>query len=195
MQDNKTMAVNQLREFGEVLADFRQLSSVTLKGVFIVPMATIWLNVAPPPVSVTSVSTSTLELLAAIWVFQFWYKTPEPLLERRMKIAILCFSLGLVCFLFLNQSFVVSPGSGQDRVIEGFSVRPDVAAVLNSTYRVEDALRDGEYDPQKVWTEQSIAIVKNALLLLWIFTFISLAVSLTIFVVLQKRRSALPVEV
>jgi hypothetical protein len=186
------MAANQLREFGEVLADFRQLSAVTLKGVFIVPMATIWLNVAPPPVSVTSVSTSTLELLAAIWVFQFWYRAPEPVLERRMKIAILGFSLGLVCFLFLNQSFVVSPGSGQGRIIEGFSVRPDVAAVLNSSYGVEDALRDNEYDPQKVWTDQSIAIVRSALLLLWIFTFICLAVSLTIFVVLQKRRSSLP---
>ena len=188
------MAVSQLREFGEVLADFRQLSSVMLKGVFIVPMATIWLNVAPPPVSVTSVSTSTLELLAAIWVFQFWYRTSEPLLERRMKIAILSFALGLICFLFLNQSFVVSPGSGQGRIIEGFNVRPDVAAVLNSNYRVEDALRDSEYDPQKVWTEQSIAIVKNVLLSLWIFTFICLAVSLTIFVVLQKRRSFLPAE-
>jgi hypothetical protein len=188
------MAVDQLREFGEVLADFKQLSSVTLKGVFIVPMATIWLNVAPPPVSVTSVSTSTLELLAAMWVFQFWYMTPERLLERRMKIAILCFSVGLVSFLFLNQSFVVSPGSGQGRVIEGFSVRPDVAAVLSSSYRVEDALRDSEYDPQKVWTERSIAIVKNVLLSLWIFTFTCLAVSLTIFVVLQKRRSSLPPE-
>jgi hypothetical protein len=186
------MAVNQLREFGEVLADFRQLSSVMLKGIFIVPMATIWLNVAPPPVSVTSVCTSTLELLAAIWVFQFWYRTPKPLLERRMKISILCFGLGLVCFLFLNQSFVVSPGSGQGRIIEGFRVRPDVAAVLNSSYRVEDALRDCEYDPQKVWTEQSIAIVKSVLLSLWIFTFICLTVSLTIFVVLQKRRSSLP---
>lgn len=188
------MAINQLREFGEVLADFRQLSSVVLKGVFIIPMATIWVNVAPPPVSVTSVSTSTLELLAAIWIFQFWHKTPHPSLERRMKSSILCFAVGLICFLFLNQSLVISPGSGQGRIIKGFTVRPDVAAVLNSSYRVEDALRDSEYDPQKVWTEQSIAIVKNGLLSLWIFTFICLTVALTIFVLLQKRRSSLSAE-
>lgn len=189
-----TMAADQLREFGEVLADFRRLSSVALKGVFIVPMVTIWIDVVPPPVSVTSVTTSTLELLAAIWVFQFWYRMSEPSLERRMKIAILCFSLGLVCFLGLSQSFVVSPGSGQERVIMGYAVRPDVVPVLNSSYGVDDALRDNQYDPEKVWTRQSISVVKNALLLLWIFTFVSLAVSLTLFIVLQKRRASSLVE-
>jgi hypothetical protein len=189
------MATDQLREFGEVLADFRRLSSVALKGVFLIPMATIWLDVVPPPATVTSVTTSTLELLAAIWVFQFWYKTPEPGLERRMKIAILCFSFSLVCFLGLSQSFVVSPGPGQERVIKGYRVRSDTATVLNSSYSVDDALRDNEYDPEKVWTEQSIAVVKSGLLLLWVFTFISLAVSLTVFIVLQKRRSSSLAEV
>jgi hypothetical protein len=100
------MAVNQLREFGEVLADFRQLSSVMLKGIFIVPMATIWLNVAPPPVSVTSVCTSTLELLAAIWVFQFWYRAPARLLGRRMKISIL-FWIG-PCLVSLPKPIICS---------------------------------------------------------------------------------------
>jgi len=182
------MATTQLREFGEVLADFRQLSSLALKGIFVVPMVTIWLNVAPPPVSVTSVTTSTLELLAAIWVFQFWYQTSKSTLERRMKIAILCFSLGLISYLGLSQSFVVSPGSGQERVIKGYQVRPDVEPLLNPSYKTEDALKDNEYDPQKVWTEHSISTVKDTLLLLWIVTFISLSISFTIFIVLQKRR-------
>jgi hypothetical protein len=182
---------DQLHEFGEVLADFRNLSSVALKGAFLAPMATIWLNVAPPPVSVTSVATSVLQLLAAIWVFQFWYAAAQSLLESRMKIAILCFALGLVSFLGLNQLFVVSPGPDQGRIIEGYKVRPDVAPILSSSYGADDALRDNEYDPQKVWTGQSISVVTDALLLLWILTFASLAISLTTFILLQKRRSSL----
>jgi hypothetical protein len=181
---------DQLHEFGEVLSDFRNLSSVALKGVFLVPMATIWLNVAPPPVSITSVATSALQLLSAIWVFQFWYAAAQSLLESRMKIAILCFAVGLVSFLGLNQFFVISPGPDQGRIIEGYKVRPDVAPVLSSNYGADDALRDNEYDPQKVWTEQSISVVTDALLLLWIVTFASLAISLTTFILLQKRRSS-----
>jgi hypothetical protein len=163
-----------LSEFKGVLSDFRQLSSLAVKGVVAVPLADIWLRYGPPPAAGIAILTSAMEFAAIVWVFQAWYQAQERALIFRMS---------------LLSHFSASPGGGRERVIKGTTVRPEVAVLLGPTYGPEDALRESEYDVEKVWTAPSITIVRTVITLVWVGTFVSLAIYLTVFITLQRRRS------
>jgi len=182
------MARSTLHEFTEVLADFRQLGSLALKGAVAVPLADTWLKLGPPPTSAIAVLTSLMEFISVIWVFHFWQASKERQLGKRMKVALGGFAVGLVCSLALMWQFTVLPGHGRERVIVGFQLRQDVKPVLSPQYAPYDALRDNEYDPDKVWTRESITILRTLITVIWIFTFTSLAVYLTAFIMLQRCR-------
>ena len=61
-----------LSEFRSVLADFQQFGSLALKGVLVAPIADIWVNLGPPPSKAIGLLTSLSQMVAVIWVFQFW---------------------------------------------------------------------------------------------------------------------------
>jgi hypothetical protein len=186
------MGTTGLSEFKEVLADFQQLGSLALKGVVAAPLADLWFRLGPPPVKSIAVLTSLMEFLAVVWVFQFWYNLAEQKLNIRMKLALCFFVLGLVSSLVLLSRFTVSPGEGRERVVVGWSIRPDVKPLIDSSYTAEQALRDSEYDPDKVWTKESVLVVRTSITIVWIATFVCLAVYLTVFLILQRRRSSVP---
>ncbi len=178
-----------LSEFTGVLSDFRQLSSLAVKGVVAVPLADIWLRYGPPPAAGIAILTSAMEFAAIVWVFQTWYQAQERVLIFRMRLALICFCISLGASLISLSYLSASPGAGRERVIKGTTVRPDVAVLLGPTYGPEDALRESEYDVEKVWTAPSITIVRTVITVVWVATFVSLAIYLTVFITLQRRRS------
>jgi hypothetical protein len=182
------MATTGLSEFKEVLSDFQQLSSLALKGVVAAPLADILLKLGPPPAKAIGVLTALVEFVAVVGVFQFWSSTKERKLRLRMLMALSIFVVGLVSSLFLLEMFTVSPGQGRDRVVEGYSLRSDIKPILNESYTPEQALRESEYDPEKVWTRGSIALLRALITGTWMATFAGFAVYLTLFIVLQRRR-------
>jgi hypothetical protein len=182
------MAATALTEFKAVLSDFRQLGSVALKGAVAAPLADLWLNLGPPPAKTVAVLTAFMEFVVVMWVFQFWRTTRERKLNVRMKTALVVFCLGLTVSLILSERFTVSPGPGRDRVLQGLVLRPDVAPLISSAYSPEDALRDQAYDPDRVWTRGSIVLARAVFTVIWVISFCSLAVYLTVFVMLQRRR-------
>jgi hypothetical protein len=183
------MASTGLAEFKEVLADFRQLGSLALKCTVAVPFADLWLKLGPPPARSIAVLTSLLEFLAVVWVFHFWYHVTDNKLNSRMKIALVLFCVGIVGSLFLMNKFTVSPGEGRDRVVEGWIIRPDIEPLIGSSYTPEQALKDSEYDPEKVWTKDSVVVMRTLITVVWIGTFDCLAIYLTVFIIAQRRRS------
>lgn len=182
------MATTGLSEFKEVLSDFQQLSSLALKGVVAAPLTDIWLKFGPPPAKAIGVLTALVEFVAVVGVFQFWSNTKERKLRVRMLIALGIFLVGLVSSLVLLQRFTVSPGQGRDRVVEGYSLRADIKPIVNESYTPEEALRESEYDPDKVWTKESIALLRTLVTATWMATFAGFAVYLTVFIILQRRR-------
>jgi hypothetical protein len=178
-----------LKEFKEVLLDFRQLASLALKGAVAAPLVDLWLRIGPVPTKPVAVLSSMVEFLAVVWVFQFWRKAGERKLHIRMKAALVVFALGMVLSLVLLWLFTVSPGQGRDRVVEGFSVRPDIKPLISDSYTPEQALRESEYDPEKVWTKGSVVTMQTSIITIWMVTFASVAMYLTIFIILQRRRS------
>ena len=182
------MASTGLSEFREVLSDFQQLKSLALKGAIAAPLIDIWLKLGPPPPKAIGVFTTLVEFLALVWVFQFWSDTEERSLRVRMRGALCIFLIGLVSSLVLLDRFTVSPGKGRDRVVEGYSLRPDVKRIVGESYTAEEALSGSEYDPDKVWTRESIALLRALITATWMATFSGFAVYLTVFIILQRRR-------
>ena len=185
------MATTGLSEFKEVLSDFSQLHSYALKAAIAVPLADIWLRLGPPPAKTVGALTSLIEFIAVIWVFQFWSKAKDRALRTKMKIALGLFLVGIVSSLLLLQRFSVSPGPGREKVIEGLTLRSDIRAIIDNSYTPEQALQDSEYDPEKVWTNESIAILRTLITAVWIGTFACLSIYLTVFIILQRRFSTI----
>jgi hypothetical protein len=181
-----------LSEFKDVLTDFRQLGSLALKGVVAAPWVDLWLKIGPPPATSIAVLTSLSEFVVVVWVFHFWSDLEVRKLNARMKVAFVVFCIGLVASLMLISRFTVSPGEGRERVIEGWTLRPDLQPLMNPSYSPEQALRDSEYDPDKVWTSTSVTLVRALITTVWFGTFASLACYLTAFIMLQRRRSSAP---
>ena len=179
-----------LSEFAAVLKDFRKLHSIALKGAVAAPIADIWLKLGPPPSKTVSALTSLLEFLALVWVFHFWSNLPKEKLGLRMKIALGLFLLGMMGSFFMLERFSISPGSGQEKVIEGFTLRPDITPVVNASYTPEQTLRDSEYDAEKVWTRESIATMRSAIVFLWIGSFSCVAIFLASFIIAQRRQDS-----
>src|SRR5713226_59463 len=113
-----------LEEFKEVLSDFRQLASLALKGAVGAPLTDLWLRIGPLPTKPIAVLSSLVELLAVVWVFQFWHDIEGPKLKARMKVALTFFCIGMVASLMLLWMFTITPGQGRERIVEGFSLRP-----------------------------------------------------------------------
>ena len=177
-----------LREFRSVLSDFKDLSALAFKGIIVAPVSAVWLNSGLPFPALTALVTSIFVLVTQIWVFQIWCTISTPKLKRRMHVGVICLGISLIGFLFLVGLFTVEPGTGRDRVVEGWVVRSDVKPLLNSGYTAEDALHDSRYDAKQVWTSSSVAFVTAILQLTWLVAFTSFAALVSSFIVLQRRR-------
>jgi hypothetical protein len=180
------MTRSGLDEFKGIMADFRHVSSLALKGVVAVPLADIWAKMGPPPNDALPVLLSITELVALIWVFHFWHELSSAKLKRRMRFSLLAFCLGSIVSLALLGTFTVSRGKGVDRIVAGFQVRSDVRPLLGSNYTTLDALKDTE-SPEDVWTGFSINVTRFVIQIVWIFTFAALAVYIGVFVMAQRR--------
>jgi hypothetical protein len=184
------VARSGISEFKEVMADFRQLGSLALKGVVTAPWIDLWLKIGPSPAQLLAALTSLFQFVIVIWGFHFWSGMDTERLNRRMKVALGVFSIGLLASVLLLARFTVSPGEGRERVIEGWTVREDVQPVITPSYTAEQALRDSEYDPDLVWTATSVAVMRISITGVWLATFASFAGYLTAFIMQQRRRRA-----
>lgn len=183
------MASTGLSEFKAVLSDFSQLSSLAVKGVIIVPLADIWLKFGPPPPKLIAGLTSLMEFLAIVFVFQFWSQISDRKLKLRMKGALGLVILGMIGSYVLLNSLTVAPGQGQERIFKGLTLRSDVKPIITGSYTAEQALRESEYNSQKVWTQDSVVIARTIITVIWVATFVCLAIYLTVFIILQRRQS------
>src|SRR5437763_15720678 len=105
-----------LDEFKRVAADFTDIGALGLKLAAAVPFIDLAVKFGPPPAATVSALTCISELLALLWTFQFWYALDRPAQNRRMRIALACFCVGLIASIALLETFTVSPGGGRERV-------------------------------------------------------------------------------
>jgi hypothetical protein len=179
-----------LEEFKRVATDFTDIGALGLKLAAAAPFIDLAVKFGPPPAPTVSALTCLSELLALLWSFQFWYALNRPAQNRRMRIALVCFCVGLVASIAIIEMYTVSPGSGRERIVEGFILQPSVKPLIGPAFSTQDALRAAQYDASEVWLQPSITAVHVCLVVLWCVTFASLASYIALFVIMQRTQQS-----
>jgi hypothetical protein len=174
-------------DFSHLIQDFRTTQSLLYKGLITVPVVAIWLRLGPPNNYLASATLSVLELLVLIFAFATWYAKPLRSLKLRLVVSLsLCFA-GLVGLFLFAEYFTVNTGKGRDRVVIGSTVRSEILPLLGPDYTVRDALRDSEYDAEKVWTTSSVHLISTLYEMDWVITIVTFTSTLASFTILQRR--------
>jgi hypothetical protein len=163
-----------IEQFKVVLKDFRDMSSLALKGTLAAPVINFWTKLGPPPAPAVTMLTSLMGFIAVVWTFHFWYGMSKRRLGSRMVLCVVVFCGTLLASGVLFDLFTVRPGGGRDLVVCGYSVLPDIRPLMTGDYTPLRALRESEYDAGRVWTRTSITVVHLALILCWLMAFASL---------------------
>jgi hypothetical protein len=184
------MAKTGLEEFREVLADFKSLTTVAVKGAVVAPLADFVLQVGAPWPQGVPVITSVVELLALICVFHFWFGRSYKQLTRRMQVFLVVLVVSFFGHLYLLDAYTfVSPATSK-RYAKGFVVRPDVQRLIPGEFKTpEEVLSNSEYKEEEVWTAGSITAARLTLLAIWLTIFISLSGFIGTFIMAQRRKT------
>ena len=180
-----------LGEFREVVSDFRSVTSWTLNGTVVAPLADIALHLGAPWPSGVPIITSIVELTTVVAAFHFWSRDTQVQLTRRIRImlVLLCFSFFSYLYLFDTYTFV-NPATSK-RYAKGFVVRPEIQELIPQHFKTaEDALRGSEYVAEDIWERRSITNVRLLLLVDWLLMFVALSGFIGTFVMAQRRRAA-----
>jgi hypothetical protein len=133
--------------------------------------------------------TSLMSFIAVIWTFHFWHSISKKRLGSRMVLCLVVFCGTLLGSGVLFDQFTVRPGAGRDLVVCGYSVLPDIRPLMTGDYTPLRALRESEYDAERVWTRTSITVIHMALILSWLMAFASLSMFIATFIIQHRRRS------
>jgi uncharacterized surface protein with fasciclin (FAS1) repeats len=184
------MARTGLEEFREVIADFKSLTSWTVKGAVVAPFADLALRVGAPWPDGVPVITSVLELLTLICVFHFWFGKSHKQLTRWMKVFLIIVCVSFFGHLYLLDTYTfVSPVSSK-RYAKGFIVLPNVQRLIPAEFKTPDeVLRNSEYKEEEVWTAGSITAARLVLLAVWLTMFASLSALIATFIMAQRRKT------
>jgi len=184
------MAKTGLEEFREVLADFKSLSTLAVKGAVVAPLADLVLHVGAPWPPGVPLITSTVELITLICVFHFWFSKSYKQLTQRMKIFLVVLCVSFFGHLYLLDAYTfVSPATSK-RYAKGFVVRPDVQQLIPVAFKTpEEVLSNYEYKEEAVWTAGSITAARLSLLAVWLIVFASLSGFIGTFIMAQRRKT------
>jgi len=178
----------ELNTFRDYAKDVKSLSSLTAKGAAGAPIADYFFKIGPPwPAYAIPAATTVVELVCLVCIFHFCREKALEKLNRYMIVwvIVLCFSSFLYLGVTSSNTFR-HPKTG-DLIVKGFELTPDVKRVIGPNYTAEDALKGNSYDPEGVWSNRSITVMRLLLVAVWTLMFISLSSLLGMFVIAQQR--------
>lgn len=185
-----------LEEFNQVIADFRNISSLAVKGAVAAPFADVVmrqfnLGLAPPWPTGVLIITSVAELVALIYIFHYWRSKTKKSFNRRMLAALLIMLVGFSAYIYLFATFTRPHPKTKQSLVLGFEpANASLKGSFDEGFTVDQALDENEYNPALIWTARSINAIRVSLLAAWLMTFIALSIFIGAFVIAQRRRSA-----
>jgi hypothetical protein len=184
-----------LEEFNQVIADFRNISSLAVKGAVAAPFADVVLRqfnlgLAPPWPTGVLIISSVAELLALIYIFHYWRSKTQKSFNKRMLGALLIMIVGFSVYIYLFATFTRPQPKTREMLVLGFEpANAPLEAAFKEGYTADQALDENEYNPALIWTPRSINAMRFGLLAVWLLTFIALSIFIGAFVIAQRRRS------
>ena len=184
------MARTGLEEFREVIADFKSLTSLTVKGAVVAPLADFALHIGAPWPDGVPVITSVLELITLICVFHFWFGKSHKQLTKLIKLFLIIVCVSFFGYLYLSDTYTFRNPASSKRYAKGFIVLPNVQQLIPTEFKTpEEVLQNSEYKEEEVWTAGSITAVRLTLLAVWLTMFGSLSALIATFIMAQRRKT------
>jgi hypothetical protein len=101
---------------------------------------------------------------------------------------VLCVLLPVYCFL-LNL-FTYTEPSSNERFTKGYQCTVDAKIVFGSScpFLGRDDIKKAEFEEERLWTVQSVSIIKSLILTVWLACFAALSTALGSFAVFQMKQ-------
>jgi hypothetical protein len=96
----------------------------------------------------------------------------------------------LVFYLALFAFFTYPAPSNAHREAKGLLLQPRIAAILDETFTLDDAIEGEGYDPLRIWEPWTVHTMRVALLCTWLALFAAITMALANFVILQRKRQS-----
>jgi hypothetical protein len=149
-------------------------------------------NLAPPwPPAIVPV-TSLFELIALIFAFQFLQNRQRRQINIILIVSTAVFVACLVLYLLLLSQFVFEEPLSKLRFVKGFLCTQTAKIVYPDLcpYYGDAELKKAEWEASRLWTLESITIVRIGLVLSWFSVFVWFTSILGSFVVFQMTTRA-----
>ena len=175
------------QDFWSFISDHRSITSWVAKAFIAAPLIDIILGFGPPWPTGTAVSvlTSLVEALVLMGSFMFWKRVTW---RRSTFLTGIAFAILLfLIYILLFDLFVYSAPSEEAREVKGFRYRGDIESMIYMGATERELLQSGGYDPLMVWAPWTVYTMRVVVLISWLSGFVALAITMSSFVLSQRR--------
>lgn len=184
---------DELSDFEQLLKNFQKLAAWGAGGAA-VPIAAHLVALSPPwPAGIAAI-TSTIELISLVFVYQFLKSARKRRVNRVLIASAIILAVSGLGYLMLNSIYTFEVPTTKERFVKGYECTANARAVFKDKCPALDLddLAKATYEAERLWTAQSIATMRAALVTLWLIVFIALSVVLGSFIVFQSGNSPRP---
>jgi hypothetical protein len=178
-----------LAGFKQLLREFRGLSAWAVGGGVAVPFAAALGSLSPPwPPGIVLV-TAISEIVSLLFVYQFLKSAKRRTINRILTVSAVSLAIIGSVYLTAVSLYTYEVPTTKERFVKGFVCTADATAVFGAKCPGlgMDELQTAGYSAEKLWTSHSIAIVRIALVALWLSAFVALSVLTGSFLVYQAQ--------
>lgn len=157
------------------------------------PFAAAYGELTPPWPPRIEIVTAMLEGVALLLAYHWLKETRRAVLNRVIAINAVVLVVASTAYLLAGSIYMYQVPTTKERWVKGYACSADAELLYKQKcpHLGVDELRGAEYEAERLWTVQSIATVKVALVAVWLATFIAVAV-LTVGVLLHHALTRLP---
>lgn len=175
--------------FRNFLDQYRRLIVVAV-GASAVPLAAALSSLTPAWPSGIAGLTAVAQLLVLALVFQLLASSRRAVVSRIMIRSTIALCLLLPVYFFLLSLFTYAEPASKERFTKGYECTAGAKILFESTcpFLGRDELKKAEYDEERLWTVQSVSVIKSLILSVWLACFAALSTALGSFAVFQMKK-------
>lgn len=180
---------NGLSAFKKYVRNFEGVSAWAAGGALSIPFLTALAGISPSwPPGIVGI-TAVVELVALIFVYQFFCKAPRAVINRVLLCSAIALALFGTVFLGFTSLFTYEAPENGKGGVKGFACTSEASTLYpkRCPWLGDAQLENAEWEAEDLWTPQSIAAVRIALLISWSAAFVALSSLVGSFVVYQAR--------
>lgn len=163
---------------GGVLDRLRSSFPWAVAGVLAVPFGAAYWELTPPWPPRVEIATAILQAVTFTLSQHRLRVASNAAINRMILAAAVVLGLATTAYLIAGSLYIYQAPTTKERWVKGYACTPQAQAAYQDKcpYLGVDEQRAAEYEAERLWTVQSIAVVKVALVAVWLAACIALAV-------------------